>query len=306
MDPRLDFMGRFRTLAAFVVGGTFLVLTALERRRPLRHERESKLRRMSRNLIFAGLAASTVNLLERPVVEPLAALVERRRLGLLHGLRLARAWHIVLAVGLLDYTLYLWHVLVHRVPWLWRFHLVHHVDLDLDASTALRFHFGELAVSIPWRAAQIVAIGVGPGALTFWQNALLVSILFHHSNVKLPIGIERAVSRVFVTPRMHGIHHSIVPNETNSNFSSGLTMWDWLHHTLRLNVPQREIIIGVPAYRSPADVTLMKSLEMPFGAQRPWRLLPEDGEPESRQVIGSVGELAPDEDARAPGALDRH
>jgi sterol desaturase/sphingolipid hydroxylase (fatty acid hydroxylase superfamily) len=238
---------------------------------------------MTRNLVFAGLAAATVNLLERPIVEPLAGLVERRRLGILHAWRLPRPLHVILAIVLLDYTLYVWHVLVHRVPWLWRFHLVHHVDLDLDASTALRFHFGELAVSIPWRAAQIVAIGVTPDALILWQNALLVSILFHHSNVELPLGLERAVSRVFVTPRLHGIHHSIVPDETNSNWSSGLTVWDWLHGTLRLNVPQREIAIGVAAYRTLEDVTLKESLELPFVPQRPWWLLPDDGEPRRRE-----------------------
>lgn len=284
-------MNALRRLAPLIVAGTFVVLTVLERRRPLRQQHESKLRRVSRNLVFAGLAATTVNLLERPVVQPLARVVERRRWGLLYMRRLPHPLHVGLALVLLDYTLYVWHVLVHRVPWLWRFHLVHHVDLDLDASTALRFHFGELAVSIPWRAAQIAAIGVSPGALTLWQNALLVSILFHHSNVQLPLDIERALSRVFVTPRMHGIHHSMIPAETNSNWSSGLTVWDWLHGTLRLNVPQDEIVIGVPAYRSPEDVTLGKSLELPFVPQRPWRLLPGDGEPAAHDTANSPAQL---------------
>ena len=272
-------MSRVRRLAPLIIVATFAALTAFERRRPLRKETESKLRRLARNVVFGGLAAATVNLLERPIVRPLAALVERRRLGLLYTRRLPRAVHVALSLVLLDYTLYVWHVLVHRVPWLWRFHLVHHVDLDLDASTALRFHFGELAVSVPWRAAQIVAIGVDSKALTLWQNALLVSILFHHSNVQLPIGIERRLSLIFVTPRMHGIHHSIVPEETNSNWSSGLTLWDWIHGTLRLNVSQAKIDIGIAAYRSPEDVTLGRSLELPFVLQRPWHLLPGDGEP---------------------------
>jgi len=168
---------------------------------------------------------------------------------------------------------------------------VHHVDLDLDASTALRFHFGELAVSIPWRAAQIVAIGVTADALTLWQNALLVSILFHHSNVELPVGVERVIARVFVTPRMHGIHHSIVPDETSSNWSSGLTLWDRLHGTLRLNVPQRDVIVGVPAYLDPEDVTLKKSIELPFGTQREWRLLAGNGEPGEHEQRRPAGEL---------------
>lgn len=259
---------RLLRLAPLVVGGAFVVLTMFERRRPLRDAHESKLRHVSRNLVFAGLAAATVNLLERPIVQPLAATVERRRLGLLHAIQLPAAVHTLLAVVLLDYSLYIWHVLVHRVPWLWRFHLVHHMDLDLDASTALRFHFGELAVSIPWRAAQIAAIGVGPNALALWQNVLLVSILFHHSNVQLPIGVERVLGRIVVTPRMHGIHHSMVPEETNSNWSSGLTAWDWLHGTLRLNVAQHAIAIGVATHRRPEEVTLGKSLEVPFVCRR--------------------------------------
>jgi sterol desaturase/sphingolipid hydroxylase (fatty acid hydroxylase superfamily) len=284
---------RSRVFAPLVIGAGFVILTLLERRRPLRREQEPKWRRVSRNLVFAGLAATTVNLLERPVVQPLARVAERRRWGLLYRRSLPGPLHIALALVLLDYTLYVWHVLIHRVPFLWRFHLVHHVDLDLDASTALRFHFGELALSIPGRAAQIVGIGVSPGALALWQNALLVSILFHHSNVELPVDIERVIARLFVTPRMHGIHHSVVPDETNSNWSSGLTVWDRIHGTLRLNVPQREITLGVPAYRDPMDTTLAKSLELPFVTQRPWRLLPDDGEPAPHHVARPATYLQP-------------
>ena len=283
----------WRVVAPLVVGGTFVVLTALERRRPLRRAREAKWRHVSRNIVFAGVAAATVNLLERPVVEPLAEAVQRRRYGLLYVRRLPRPLHLVMAVILLDYTLYVWHVLTHRVSWLWRFHLVHHIDRDLDASTALRFHAGELALSIPWRAMQIAAIGVPPDALRIWQNLVLLSILFHHSNVELPIAVERFVARFIVTPRMHGIHHSIVPEETDSNWSSGLSVWDYLHGTLRLDVPQQAITIGVPAYPTAADVTLANSFALPFGAQRPWRVFPGDGEPEAHRHGPAVSELLP-------------
>ena len=283
----------WRVLAPIVVGGTFLVLTALERRRPLRRVRETKWRHVSRNIVFAGAAAATVNLLERPVVEPLAKAIEQRRWGLLYVWRLPPPLHLVLAVILLDYTMYVWHVLTHRVPWLWRFHLVHHVDRDLDASTALRFHAGELALSVPWRAMQITAIGVPPDALRIWQNLLLLSILFHHSNVELPIDAERFVARLVVTPRIHGIHHSRVPDETHSNWSSLLTVWDYLHGTLRLDVPQQAITIGIPAYPTPEDVTLAHSFALPFGAQRPWRAFPGDGEPEAHRRASTVTELAP-------------
>lgn len=155
---------------------------------------------------------------------------------------------------MLDYTLYLWHVLVHRVLFLWRFHAVHHVDLDLDAPTALR-------------------IGASPLALSVWQTLLLVEILFHYSSAELPLAVERWLRAFVVTPRLHAIHHSIVEEETNSNWSSGLTIWDRLHGTLRLDVLQDKIEIGVPTHRDPAEVTLPKLVAMPFVEQRPsWQL----------------------------------
>jgi sterol desaturase/sphingolipid hydroxylase (fatty acid hydroxylase superfamily) len=181
---------------------------------------------------------------------------------------------------LLDYTLYVWHVLTHRVPWLWRMHVVHHADLDLDVSTAVRFHCAEMIVSVAWRAGQVVLIGVSPLALSVWQTLVLLSVLFHHSNVRLPIATERWLNRFIVTPRMHGIHHSVIEDETNSNWSSGLTIWDRLHGTLRLGVPQENILIGVPAYRRPDEVTLGKLVTMPFVTQRPtWQF------PDGRQSV---------------------
>ncbi|MCA1575805.1 MAG: sterol desaturase family protein [Acidobacteria bacterium] len=258
---------------------SFALLWLLERRRPLRRAVEPKGERTARNLAVAGLAAASLQLVERPVVERLTALVEKRRWGLLKLLRLPRWLEVGLALLLMDYTLYLWHVLNHRVPFLWRFHLPHHVDLDLDSSTALRFHFGELILASGWRAAQVTVIGVSPVALSVWQTFVLLSVLFHHSNVRLPREVEEKVLRVFVTPRMHGIHHSIVKEETNSNWSSGFTVWDWLHGTLQLDIPQEKITIGVPAYREPNEVTLEATLEMPFVRQRPTWLVPGDGQP---------------------------
>lgn len=206
------------------------------------------------------------------MVIPLARRVGREGLGLLPALRLPGFLRLPIAVALMDYTLYLWHYLTHRVPALWRFHVVHHADLDLDASTALRFHFGEIAVSALWRAAQVRVLGVSPRALSIWQTFLFVSVLFHHSNLRLSPGAERRLSRLIVTPRVHGVHHSAVRAETDSNWSSGLSIWDRLHGTLGPDVPQGEITIGVPAYRAPRQVTLARLLLMPFTAQPPsWR-----------------------------------
>jgi sterol desaturase/sphingolipid hydroxylase (fatty acid hydroxylase superfamily) len=215
-------------------------------------------------MAIAATAGLAIRAFEKPVTERLTPLVERRRLGLLKVARLPVWLETALAVALLDYTLYLWHVLTHKAPFLWRFHVTHHADLDMDASTALRFHFGEMTISVAWRAAQVLAIGVSPRALELWQTLLFVSILFHHSNLRLPVDLERWLVRFVVTPRMHGIHHSVVEVETSSNWSSGLTLWDWLHGTLRLDVPQDEITIGVPELRSPDEVTLVRMLAVPF------------------------------------------
>jgi sterol desaturase/sphingolipid hydroxylase (fatty acid hydroxylase superfamily) len=260
-------------LSGALVLGAFGALVWLERRRPLREEREPKLARSARNLAVAAAGAAALRLTEAPLAERLTTLVERRRWGLLKLVRLPVWLEVAAAVVLLDYTLYLWHVLTHRVPWLWRFHVVHHIDLDLDATTALRFHFAELVISVPWRAAQILALGVSPLALSVWQTLLMLSVLFHHSNVRLPVELERRLNLLVVTPRMHGIHHSTVREETDSNWSSGLTLWDRLHGTLRLDVPQDAIDIGVPAYREPREVGLTSMLALPFGEERPtWRL----------------------------------
>jgi sterol desaturase/sphingolipid hydroxylase (fatty acid hydroxylase superfamily) len=276
-----------------LVFGTLAVLFVLEHRRALRREVEPKLRRTARNLAVAALSAATVQFIERPLVLPVSEEVVARQWGLLQQWP-APPWATALvALLLMDYTLYVWHILVHKVPWLWRFHKVHHADLDLDASTALRFHFGEIAASVPYRAAQVVLFGVSPRDLSIWQTFLMVSILFHHSNLELPVRVERWLSRVFVTPRMHGIHHSILQAETNSNWSSGLAVWDWLHRTVRLNVPQQAITIGVAAHRDPDDLTLPKIVAMPFEHQPESWVLPDGSMPQRDALEAPRSRLVP-------------
>ena len=257
-DKRSTWSGTALTAAAFGL------LLWLEKRNSLRDPVEPKGRRLARNLGVAGVSAAVLQLAERPVSVPLARLVERRRLGILQRFRLPPWLETTLAVLLLDYTLYLWHVLEHRLPALWRFHAVHHVDLDMDASTALRFHFGELAASIPWRAAQITIIGVTPRSLRIYQRLLMLLVMFHHSNVRLPTRVERWLSLFIMTPRLHGIHHSVIRDELNSNWSSGLTIWDRLHRTLRVKASREDVTIGLPKIRDPEDVTLPRVLKMPF------------------------------------------
>jgi sterol desaturase/sphingolipid hydroxylase (fatty acid hydroxylase superfamily) len=259
----------------------FLVLTFLEGRRPLRRGREPKSRRLFRNLTVAGLGLAVIQILQTPLLVPVSRWTTENEIGALNLAGLSGPARFVAAVLLLDYTLWIWHWLNHRAPFLWRFHSVHHVDRDMDASTGLRFHFGELGLSVGFRALQIVVIGAGPAAVWTWQILLFCSILFHHSNTRLPIGLERLLVRVIVTPRMHGIHHSDFENETNSNWSSLLSIWDYLHGTALLGVPQQTIVIGVAAYQDPGRVTLGKILVLPFAPHRDdWRR--EDGRPPVR------------------------
>lgn len=251
----------WRGLLLMSIGGAVLLLERRKRARP--YVEPPTVHRL-RNLAVAGLAAATVHVFETPVVLPLARSVARHGWGV--TARLGRpAWlRSLAAIVLLDYTLYLWHIIVHRVPQLWRFHLVHHVDLDLDTTTGLRFHAGELIASVPWRCAQILVIGVTPAALTAWQTLTIASVLFYHSNVRLSERAERLLSWFVATPRMHAIHHSIEPVQLQSNFSSGLAIWDRLHGTARFDSDASEVTVGVPGYLDPEQVRLTKIVALPL------------------------------------------
>ena len=264
-----------------------------ERRRPLRPPVEPRHRRIARNLALGALSAAALQVADRPLTRRAAALVERRRLGLLPSLGLPRWMAGPVAVLLLDYTLWWWHVLLHRFAPLWRLHAVHHADRDLDASTALRFHVAEMVASVPWRVAQVLVIGAGPGPLVVWQRALFASILFHHSNLRLPLPLERRLARFLVTPRQHGIHHSMVREETDSNWSSLLNVWDRLHGTLRLDVPQEAIDIGVPAFARPDDVRFLRLLCIPFEEVPDYWRLPDGTRPMRLVLQPPVPGLAP-------------
>ena len=254
-------MKRWGLIAFGVVVGALFVV---ERLRPLRSRKDPARTRVPRNLTIGLLAAATTAASEIPIVAPVQRFAERRRLGLLGRLPLPRPLRAVLGFLLLDYTLYVWHWLNHRIPALWRFHAVHHLDLDLDSTTGIRFHFGELTLAAGFRAAQIVLLGVDDHTLRAWQRCLLLSVIFHHSNLEMPIEVERRLQWVIVTPRMHGIHHSTRADEANTNFSSLLSWWDRLHRSLRLDVAQPAITIGVAGFLDPGDVTLERSLTLPF------------------------------------------
>jgi sterol desaturase/sphingolipid hydroxylase (fatty acid hydroxylase superfamily) len=256
-------------LAGALVLGTFAAVLWFEIKRPLRRQMQSKLKRDTTNLAMAAMSAAAIGVLEKPVVRRLSQTVHKRGWGLVKLIKLPAWAEVGSAVVLLDYTLYVWHVLTHKAPLLARFHRVHHADLDMDASTALRFHFGEMILSIPWRAAQVSALGAAPLSLSVWQTLTTMAILFHHSNWRLPYRLERWLCRLVVTPRMHGIHHSVILEEMDANWSTIFSFPDFLHRTIRLNVPQDKLTIGLPVPRSERELIFGKLIAMPVTAGDP-------------------------------------
>ena len=256
------------TLGIAVFVGVGLLLFLLERLVPLREAKSALFGRLLVNLAFSALALAAATLLVRPAVEASLGRLAEQPFGLVHLAALPPSLRAVFAFLLMDLSFYYWHLLNHQVPLLWRFHNVHHMDPDLDVSTALRFHFGELAFSAGFRIVQILLIGVSPWVYATYELLFQANTLFHHSNVRLPIRLERALNKVLVTPRMHGIHHSQVQRETNSNYGVVFPWWDRIHRTLGLDVPQSAIVIGVPGYSAPGDNRLWPAIWSPFRRQR--------------------------------------
>lgn len=268
-SPRRGSKDTSSWIGGLAIAGTIAALFLLERRYPLRHGKpESDWKRVPRNVAMAAVTGMVISWCERPLTEPLAKKMDRQQAGLLPHLKLTSIPEKILGVLLLDYSLYWWHVLLHRVPFLWRMHVAHHADLALDSSTALRFHWLEFLASVPWRMAQIRLLGIRPQTLQLWQRLTLIEVLFHHSNLRLPLKMEKKLSWIVITPRLHGIHHSTKHEETNSNFSTGLAVWDVLHRTRKTDVPQYLIDIGVPHHRDPQQLTLPYLLTLPFQNQK--------------------------------------
>ena len=255
-----------------VIGAFTLSLFLLEIFIPLRRVKRPLLGRLIVNLSFATVAFVTVSLTVRPAAEAVLGWTGHSGFGLAQLTAIPPVVRPFLAFLLMDLTFYWWHRANHRIPLLWRFHNIHHLDPDLDVSTAFRFHFGELAFSSAFRVAQIGLIGPSLGSYLLYEAVFQAGTLFHHSNMRLPIRAERLLVKFVVTPRMHGIHHSQVPEETNSNYATVFSFWDRLHRTLRLNIPQGEINIGIPGYTEDRDNALVSALLAPFRDQRDyWR-----------------------------------
>jgi sterol desaturase/sphingolipid hydroxylase (fatty acid hydroxylase superfamily) len=256
----------------YVVPAAFLILFVLERLFPLRRARSPPGSRLWVNAVVSSLAIAVALTVVRPVATAVLEFVSEKEWSLTTIVSENSAVQAVLAFLLMDLSFYYWHRANHAWPFLWRFHNAHHVDNDLDVSTAVRFHFVEIGLSAAFRALQVTLIGGSPWVFVAYETVFQLNTLFHHSNLRLPIAVECVLILVLVTPRMHGIHHSKRFHETNSNWSSVFSWWDRLHGTLRLNVPQSAIDIGIAGYSLPGDNTVAAVLGMPFRRQRHyWR-----------------------------------
>ncbi len=273
---------------AFILAGFFLLLLLLEALFPLRHRTWALVRRLLVNLCVSALAFAAAAWIVRPIGLSLAAWMSAKSFGLLHIVPLPAVVQFGLAFLLMDLTFYYWHLANHMLPVLWRFHNVHHIDPDLDVSTALRFHVGEVLFSAGFRILQVGLIGLPPLTYMIYEGVFQASTLFQHSNIRLPLQVERLLNTVLVTPRMHGIHHSAIAGETNSNYSVVFPWWDRLHRSLRLNIPQSAIIIGIPAYQEPADNTLRNVFVLPFRRQRDYWRWPDGNQPVRDTATASV------------------
>ena len=241
------------------------ILFVLEKRYALRQQRLPLQKRLKTNAQVVSLAMPVLRLALIPAQVKAATITEENKLGLLQKLRLPSPLAHGISFLALDWMNYLWHRLNHHWPLLWRFHQVHHSDLDMDVSTALRFHIGEILGSVPFKAGFILLLGATPRATLIYETFFELANNFHHSNLRLPQKTDHTLARLIVTPRMHGIHHSVIAQETNNNYSVIFNLWDRLHRTLRLDVPQGSINIGVPYVRHHQEVGDL--LKMPFHKQ---------------------------------------
>src|SRR5437773_9272523 len=241
------------TLTLAVTATLFCFLFALERMTPLRPCKRTLLGRLLLNLAMSAMAFIVAGVLVRPAALHALAWSSQEQFGLIHLAQIPPAAECILAFLLMDLTFYWWHLANHRIPFLWRFHNVHHADPDLDVSTGFRFHFGEVAMSAAFRVVQVIFIGISGPVFAIYELVFQANTLFHHSNVRMPIWLARSLNKILVTPRMHGIHHSQVQRETNSNYGVVFPWWDRVHRTLGLNITQAEIAIGFAGYSLPDD-----------------------------------------------------
>ena len=246
--------------------GVFAIIALWEVVAPRRTLTTSKAGRWATNFGIIILNPIVVYLVFPVLAVDMAVMAEANGWGLLNNVNYPYWATVVASVVALDFIIYLQHVMFHAVPVLWRLHMVHHADLDFDVTTGLRFHPIEIILSMGIKLAAVVVIGPSVLALLIFEILLNGTAMFNHSNIRLPLAIDRVLRWVVVTPDMHRVHHSIYPRETNSNFGFNLPWWDRLMGTYRAQPTDGHLgmTIGLRQYREAKGLTLTKLLVLPF------------------------------------------
>lgn len=266
-------------LGAF--GGVFIAMALWELFGPRRRQVIGRLARWPNNLGVVVVDTLLVRLVFPITAVGVGLFAETHGWGLFHSVAIP-AWLAVLAsVIVLDLAIYFQHVLFHAVPALWRLHRMHHADLEFDVTTGLRFHPIEILLSMAIKLAVIAALGAPAVAVLIFEVLLNATSMFNHSNVRIPLGFDRILRWLVVTPDMHRVHHSILSRETNSNFGFNLPWWDRLFGTYRAQpaAGHDAMTIGIEQFRDPRELGLDRMLLQPFrGDEGRYPLGRRDGE----------------------------
>jgi sterol desaturase/sphingolipid hydroxylase (fatty acid hydroxylase superfamily) len=246
--------------------GLLAVFVLWEMAAPRRHRSLARWQRWPSNLGIVALNTALVRLSLPVTAVGFAVLCEQRGWGLMNAVDLPQWLAIAAGVIVLDFLIYLQHVLFHAVPALWRLHRMHHADLDIDVTTGARLHPIEILASMLIKLAAIAALGAPAEAVLIFEILLNATSMFNHANIRLPEGSDRALRWIVVTPDMHRVHHSIEPRETNSNFGFNMPWWDRLFGTYRAQpaAGHEAMTIGIAQFRSPREQRLNRMLTQPF------------------------------------------
>jgi len=244
--------------------GALLFLLSLEILVPYRPSSESKVKRWINNLAITLFNSIILNLIFSTTIVLTANYVQTYKMGVLNMVQAPTWFKIFVTVVFMDFMLYVWHLLNHEMPLLWRFHRVHHSDLNMDVSTATRFHIVELAISAVIKICIIFFLGASPVGVLIFESFVVLCAQFHHSSLRVPKWFETLWWIFFVPPSMHRIHHSVIIKERNTNYGTIFSLWDRLLGTLLTNVDQGKIRIGVGAYPKQAKLNFHQLLAMPF------------------------------------------
>ena len=245
----------------------FVVMSVWEWFAPARTATVTRLPRRIANLTLMILNAGLVRLVVPLSLVGVAFFAQHAGLGLFQYLRLSPWLSIPVTVVLMDLAVYGQHVAMHKVPFLWRLHLVHHADPEFDVTTGIRFHTFEILLSFGYKALPIVLLGLPATGVLLFEVLLNAMSMFSHSNVRLPFRWEPIVRAVAVTPDMHRVHHSILTRETNSNYGFNLSCWDRFFGTYRDQPTDGHVgmTIGLPESRDERRVVrLVGMLLLPF------------------------------------------